>query len=380
MIAWILGLSAAYAVALSGTTIMPIVVLSMSKLAGYDEALATIVASAELAGIAIYGIFSPKLALKPTKMLAVASLLAVLAGDVSSFYLQVPLPLAGARFVTGLGEGAIFSLVCMSLASRANAERLWGGINLIGGLAMGLLLFVASVIPQQQNNAPIFLVLSGFTAIVAPLFLLIFKHKIVTAAAADNTKLAGRQIVVALAVIFLIYMVQAAQWAVCGYVGERAGLNATEVGLYLAIASLAGFLGAVVPATTHDKAKRLPFVMIGFSIMAVSIYFLFNDLTVAVFTTTQIFINIGFFIVTPFLTGALTENDPDGSLMSRSLVIAVVGATVGTAFAGPVFAAGASIFAWSCLFPLALAALGASFVFGHLHRALPAKLNSELRG
>jgi hypothetical protein len=59
---WTLGLSAAYAVALNGTLIMPVIVSSMSKLAGYGEATASIVASAELAGIAIYEIFPPRLA------------------------------------------------------------------------------------------------------------------------------------------------------------------------------------------------------------------------------------------------------------------------------------------------------------------------------
>jgi hypothetical protein len=62
---WILGLSAAYAITLNGTLIMPVIVPSMSKLAGYREATATIVASAELAGIAIYEIFPPRLAAWP---------------------------------------------------------------------------------------------------------------------------------------------------------------------------------------------------------------------------------------------------------------------------------------------------------------------------
>jgi hypothetical protein len=92
-----------------------------------------------------------------------------------------------------------------------------------------------------------------------------------------------------------------------------------------------------------------------------------------VFVATQVLVNIGFYVVTPFVTGALTENDPDGSLMSRTLVVAIGGATVGTAVAGPVFAeAGAIIFAWSCLLPLAIAVICAMVVFGHLHRILPA--------
>ena len=114
---------------------------------------------------------------------------------------------------------------------------------------------------------------------------------------------------------------------------------------------------------------RLPSVLFGFLVMAVAIYFLFNIFTAFVFVTTQVFVNIGFYIVTPFLTGLLTENDADGSLMSRTLVVAIVGATVGTGVAGPILVAtNASIFAWSCLLPLLLAAVLGTLVFGHLHR------------
>jgi MFS transporter, DHA1 family, inner membrane transport protein len=59
--------------------------------------------------------------------------------------------------------------------------------------------------------------------------------------------------------------------------------------------------------------------------------------------------------------------------MSRILVVAIVGATIGTAVAGPILVAGGpAMLAWSCLAPLALAAILGALVFGHLHRALPA--------
>lgn len=372
MILWILGLSAAYAVALNGTMVMPVVVLSISKLAGYDEGLATIVASAELAGIALYGIFLPKLAVRSWKAVAFCGLTAVTAGEAISFWLQAPGPLSAARLVTGLGEGAIFSLVSMSLASLANAERLWGALSLIGGSAMGILLFVVSLMPHQETAAPVFLMLAAFAALMAPLFFFVARRSTTMAVAPHHSKLDRGKMLLAMIVVFLVYAVQAAQWAVCGYVGERVGLGSGEVGFYLAVSSLAGFLGAVVPSFIHDKTQRLPAVLSGFFIMAVSIYFLFNRLTPPVFITSQVFVNIGFYIATPFVTGILTENDSDGSLMSRTLVIAIVGAAVGTAAAGPVFAIwGAHVFAWACLLPLAATALCGMVVFGHLHKTLP---------
>lgn len=373
MIWWILGLSAAYAVALNGTMVMPVVVLSMSRLAGYDEGLATIVASTELAGIALYGIFLPGLAKRSWKVVAAAGLIAVVVGEASSFWLHMPWALASARLVTGLGEGAIFSLVCMNLASLANAERLWGAISLIGGTAMGLLLFVVSFMPQKPDSAPAFLLIAAFTVIMAPFLILVTRRPISMPPASDHSRLDRGKMLLTLAVVFLVYAVQAAQWAICGYVGERVGLGGGEVGFYLAVSSLLGFVGAIVPSMTRERSMWLPSVLVGLLVMAVAIYFLFNIFTAFVFVTTQVFVNIGFYIVTPFLTGLLTENDADGSLMSRTLVVAIVGATMGTGIAGPILVAtDASVFAWSCLLPLLLAAVLGTVVFGHLRRGASA--------
>ncbi|MEJ2020776.1 MAG: MFS transporter [Maritimibacter sp.] len=372
---WILGLSAAYAVALNGTMVMPAIVLALSKLHGYDEASATIVASLELAGIAIYGLFLSKYTKQARKLVTVLGLAMVIAGEAASFYLHDPVALSAARLITGLGEGAVFSLVTMNLASLANAERLWGYLSLIGGSAMGLLLFTASLMPLGTDSAPIFLMIAGFGVVLAPLFVLINARKTDLPLAPLHSKLSPARMVIALIVVALVYAVQAAQWALCGYVGERVGLSTGEIGFYLALSSLLGFVGAVVPSVTTDKAKRLPYVLVGFVIMALSIYFLFHIFTTPVFVASQLFVNIGFYIVTPFLTGILTENDPDGSVMARTLVIAVVGGAVGTGLAGPIFAsAGASVFAWSALLPLGIAAIGAALIFGHLHRGLPGEL------
>ena len=369
MILWILGLSAAYAVALNGTMVMPVVVLSVSRLAGYDEGMATIVASAELAGIALYGIFLPRLANRSWQLVAPGGFVTVLAGETASFWLQSPWPLAAARLATGLGEGAIFSLVCVNLASLANAERLWGALSLIGGSTMGLLLFVVSLMPTEESGARVFLILAAFAAIMAPLFVLIARRVPAMPVATHHSRLGRGRMTLMMIVVLLVYAVQAGQWAVCGYVGEAVGLSGGEVGFYLAVSSLAGFLGAIVPSLTRDKAKRLPAVLSGLLVMAVSIYLLFNWLTPPVFVAAQVFVNIGFYIVTPFVTGILTENDADGSLMARTLIVAIVGAAVGTAIAGPIFAgSGPGAVALACLLPLAAAAACATIVFGHLHR------------
>ncbi len=384
MVLWVLGISAAYAVALNGTMVMPIVVLALGRIPGYDEGTATLVASAELAGIAIYCLFLPKLAIRNPLKVTIGGLLAAFLGQLLSYCLVrysfvAPIPLAATRLLAGLGEGAIFSLVAMRIASLANAERLWGSLNLVGGLAMGFLLLIVSALPEDADRAMVFIFLASFVLVMIPFFPFMRARAGTPARYTSQPGLDRRTMVLMMVVVFMVYAVQAGQWAICGYIGELADLTPTEVGLYLAISSLLGFLGAVVPSFVDGRSKRLLSVLSGFAIMAVSLHCFFNIYSRPVFLTAQILLNVGFYIVTPFVTGLLTEHDPDGTVMSRILVVALVGATIGTALAGPVLSAyGPAEFSWIFMVPLAAAALCGTLVFGRLHldfsRAMPAKL------
>jgi MFS transporter, DHA1 family, inner membrane transport protein len=48
----------------------------------------------------------------------------------------------------------------------------------------------------------------------------------------------------------------------------------------------------------------------------------------------QLFVSLAYYAVTPFLTSRISSLDPDGSLLSRSIVVTFVAAFIGTALAG----------------------------------------------
>jgi predicted MFS family arabinose efflux permease len=170
-----------------------------------------------------------------------------------------------------------------------------------------------------------------------------------------------------LLVVLLVYAVQSGQWAVSGYVGAVAQIAPARMGLFLAISSIAGFAGALVPSLTRSPAHRLAFVMLGFVLMATALLVFFNKLGDAPFLWGQIALNVGFYAVTPFVTGLLTENDRDGALVLRTLVLALFGAAGGTALAGALFTAGGPrTFSLVCVALLAASAAAARLVFRRL--------------
>jgi hypothetical protein len=74
--------------------------------------------------------------------------------------------------------------------------------------------------------------------------------------------------------------------------------------------------------------------------MGAALYLFFNIHGAMAFLLGQILVNVGFYMVTPFMTGLLTESDKDGVLVMRTLIIAMLGAGVGTALTGELFTDG----------------------------------------
>ena len=363
----VFSLSAAFAAALNGTMVMPLIVLALSRIPGIDEATATAIAAAELAGIAIYGLFAARLVKRSRRLVTLFGLLAMIGGEAASQYLDGIPALVAARLLAGLGEGALFSLVSAEVACEANAERIWGQINLIGGVAMGLLLYGLSLLPVTSDRGHIFLWLAAMGVGMAPLVMLIRAGQGGTAVAAPR-KLARSRMGLIWLVIVLVYGFQAGQWAVSGYMGALDHMSNERVGLFLALSSILGFAGALVPSLTRNPAHRLRFVLQGFTVMALAGVAFFNWQHDQAYLWSQVGVNVGFYMVTPFVIGLLTESDRDGSLVLRTLVIALIGAAVGTALAGELFAdAGPRIFSIVCVVILAVGMLAAWLVFRRLH-------------
>jgi predicted MFS family arabinose efflux permease len=336
----IIGLSAAFATALNGSMVMPLIVMALCRIPGITESTATMVASAEIGGIALYCLLLPRLVKRAHRKVALGGLLALILGELLTHFATGIGALTMTRLLTGLGEGALFSLITHDVAAEADAERFWGMINLIGGVCMGLLLYFLSTLGPVAGRGPIFIWLAGFGVLLAPLIFLIQPKSEQQEAAKSPVLLPKPIIALILFVIFLVYGVQAGQWAVSGYMGELAKIPVATVGFFLALSSILGFVGAVVPALTRNPAHRLHFIGIGLAIMAGALYLFFNVLGEHAFLYGQILVNVGFYMVTPFMTGLLTESDKDGVLVMRTLIIAMLGAGVGTALTGELFSDG----------------------------------------
>jgi len=77
---WIVALGAAFELALNWTMVMPVPAMAFGRIPGTEETLATLIGSAEIAGIALYCLLLPRLALRGRRRMAIAAPVPITAG------------------------------------------------------------------------------------------------------------------------------------------------------------------------------------------------------------------------------------------------------------------------------------------------------------
>ncbi|WP_183085169.1 MFS transporter [Trinickia fusca] len=332
-------LALAYAIAINGTILMPFLVTAIMTRLHVDEGMATQIAGVEILGVALACAVLPRWIARGAHAFAVAGAVGTIVGQVASDLAPSIALMSAARAVSGVFEGMLFVVVASSVAHRACADSIWGKINVLAGGINGSVLVAVSLLPPIWFGRWLFALLAGIVAILAP-----FVVRIDRFAETSRLSLAGtparlpKRLVVALWIVtVLIYGAQASQWAVAGIVGERAGLSQTTIGILLSVSSLLGFAGAIVPMQRACHPYRLTIIGLAQLVMIVCITVFFASTGATSYFVSQLVLNCAFFAIVPFLTGLLSEIDPDGSLVARTVVVTFLGVGTGTALAGPLF-------------------------------------------
>lgn len=339
----VIRLAFAYAAATNGLILTPFLVAAVMLRFHLEEGTATQIAGIEILGIALSCALLPRWISRTARSFTAVAVFGTIAGQVCSAIAPSVLLMSAARGLTGLFEGVLFVVVASGISQRASSDSLWGQINLIAGGINGGILVVISYLPEAWLGRWLFLLLASVVVVMLPLVSSIGKFAAVAGPATagarsrSSNKVPVRLVVTIWVVTVLIYGVQSSQWAVAGIVGAHAGLPTSTVGILLSISSLLGFVGAVIPSQRASHPHRLKIIWMAQLAMIASIVWFFGSTGRWSYFLSQLLLNVAFFVVIPFLTGLLSEVDPDGSLVARTVVITFIGAGFGTAAAGSLF-------------------------------------------
>ncbi|KVQ02097.1 MFS transporter [Burkholderia ubonensis] len=328
-------LALAFAAATNGLILSPFLVEAVMTRFRLNDGAATALVSVEILGIAISCALLPRRIARAARPFTLAGGLGAIAGQALSAVAPGIVSAGAARGLTGLFEGMLFVVVASGVSQRASTERLWGQINLLAGGINGGILVLVSALPAAWLGRWIFALLAGVLAVLAPAIRGIdaFAAQPVQARTHDGS-LPWRPIVAIWVVTALVYGVQASQWAIAGFVGARAGLSPPTIGVLLSVSSLLGFVGAAIPAHPASRGHRVAIIWAAQLAVIASIEWFFGSTGGGAYFLSQLLLNSAFFVIVPFLTGMLSDVDPDGSLVARTLVVTFFAAGIGTALSG----------------------------------------------
>lgn len=361
-------LSSAWALGIGGTTMMPLLVTNTMARLHFDEGQATLMTGVEMIGMLAGCILLPPMARRwPGRCTAVALVLLALCQMLTALTMSTPL-FGTLRLVVGVCEAQTIVMVGICLACHRDAERLWGLVLLLSGLVVAGVFTAVSLLPDVAAGDGIWI---GLALLAAVLGVAAVRIPALVPARAPLPKQSGAVrrrvgagVWLAWGVFVGVYSVQAGVWAVSALQGERIGLSLPTIGTLLAVSSLLGFFGAVVPAIPALAARRGLTVMGALLVMFASVACFFTADGAVLFFAGQLMLNMGFYAIMAVLNSFISAQDRDGSLLSQSVVVTFAAVAVGTVGAGELFqdAGGVGVIVFSLLalavsVPLGLKAL-----------------------
>jgi len=331
-------LSCAWALGIGGTTMMPLLVTNAMARLHVDEGQATMLTGAEMIGMLAGCIVLPALARRaPTALTSAALVLLAICQAASALTLPVA-AFSMVRLTAGLCEAQMIVMVGICLACHRDAERLWGLVLLVSGLAVAGVFTVLTLFPDAASGTAVWEGLALMTVVLGVVAVRVPSLMPERPAGVHLGRQRGKaEIWLAWGVFVGVYSVQAGVWAVSALQGERIGLTLPQIGVLLSVSSLLGFFGAVVPAIPALAARRGLTVIGALAVMFASVACFFTAHGALLFFAGQLMLNAAFYTIMAVLNSFISAQDRDGTLLSRSVVVTFAAVALGTVGAGELF-------------------------------------------
>jgi predicted MFS family arabinose efflux permease len=170
-------------------------------------------------------------------------------------------PLVLMRGAAGIGEDALYAVSLCRVASHSRKpDRAYGYFQVAWAVGSVALFAAGGELTASFAHRGIFALMAGVTLALAPLLLLVpdVRAKHDDPEAADIALAPPLLGFMTLAAISLYVTVSAAIYTFSGPLGERAGLDTSEVGYALTVASLIGLVSAGAATALNVRWGRTP--------------------------------------------------------------------------------------------------------------------------
>jgi predicted MFS family arabinose efflux permease len=327
---------------LLGFNTLPLLVGAVIDGLGLDARQAGLLGSVEIGAMAAASLLlAPRVGAIPRRRVAIASAAVVIGAHVLSAIPADFALLLSLRLLAGLGEGCIYAIANAVIASSVDPDRLYARVTLVGALAVAAL-FVAipyAIEPFAHRGA--FGSLAAVALFCVPLLLWLPRSRAgVTRIENPNGVLLRGPSLAVLASAFVLSVGEGAIWAFVERIGGHVGLSIDEVGVVLAITTVAGVSGAGLAAWLGTRFGRTIPLSLGITAIGAASVVLGYAAIPAAYVGAELAYNTAYLFVTPFLLGTAAAVDARGRVAAATGGMVLVGGALGPAVGGAVVAWG----------------------------------------
>lgn len=251
--------------------------------------------------------------------------------------------LLGLRGLSAFCGGSLMILCLSCAAGMPNPSRAYG-IWVLGQLVLGAIgLALLPRLYQAYGLGAGYLALAALMLLALPLVRAFPAGASAVARGGSQQPAPTRwKVLTAILGLFGFYVALSAVWTFVGAIGARAGLSATLGGEVLAVATLAGIVGAGCASLIGERWRRERQLVVGFALMALAILLLLGDPPLARFALAALLFKFTWTYALPFILASLAELDASGRLMSLSNLVIGAGLALGPAIGGRLIGADGS--------------------------------------
>ncbi|WP_339670775.1 MFS transporter [Dasania marina] len=303
----------------------------------YSQKVAGTVSAAQLFGVSIGILLLSRYTLRyGLKNNVSCAALFVLVIEIVSLLFEALPALYVFRFLSGLGGGVVAGCTYTWLGNSRDPDRGFGLFLLIQFLLGALLLYILPL-GFSRFGAEVIKLPFLFFAVLAIVFSAAFKG---TDERSDERIsfreiLAAKGAVPALLAVGLFELAMSLVWAQVERLGSTWQLSAAVISQALALATLAGLLGALLVVLVGVKLGRALSIIIGISIIvAVLLALITYQSSLIIFIVSMVLFNIAWSFTVPYLQGVQASLGAGAGVVCLGAFVITVSLALGPALSG----------------------------------------------
>ncbi|MDO6774375.1 hypothetical protein BCU94_03090 [Shewanella sp. 10N.286.52.C2] len=291
-------------------------------------------ASTDAVGLAlatfIFSIFIKKVNFR--QVLLVGVVIAV-AGNFLSVFTENFLVLCLIRSITGLGEGLIVAVGISAIGMTSNPNRWFGFYTAAIVVVQAIGLALVPIIFDRLSLSGVFIAMGLFYLIPLLVIKLLPRksddYKVKQGVEKTGEKQPTKQLNLALLGILFFYMSIGGVWTYMSLMGTSADLALSYVSQALAIAMVAGLVGALFFAFTGEFGKHTGLLFVSLLVMALSLLVLDKGLNETRYLVSLCIFSFFWSIAGARLFAIISDVDHSGKYISAAQTVVGVGYILG---------------------------------------------------